>query len=98
MVQSPLRPRVHLYVTRTCGYCRAAKRLLTERGVPFVEFDISDDHDARMELVRKYHWRTVPVILAGEDSDQMDLIGGFTELAAMDRQSGLDQLRPTQEK
>lgn len=81
-------PLVRMYVTQTCSYCRAAKRLLTERGVPFAEIDVSRDDDTRMELMRRYHWRTVPVILAGEE-----LIGGFTELAALDRERGLDHLR-----
>lgn len=77
-----------MYTTRICGYCVAAKRLLHARGVPFEEIDVSRDDKVRMDLVRRYHWRTVPVILAGED-----LIGGYTELAALDRERGLDHLR-----
>lgn len=94
MSESSASPKVRLYVTQVCGYCTAAKRLLKERGVPFEEIDITHDNETRMKLVSTHHWRTVPVILSGDDPENMALIGGFTELSAMDRSRGLAHLRP----
>ena len=39
--------RVVLYVTDWCGYCKATRRFLDEKGVPFREFDIEKDAQAR---------------------------------------------------
>ncbi len=34
---------VEIYTTSLCGFCHAAKRLLTTKGVSFVEHDVSGD-------------------------------------------------------
>ncbi|WP_339504812.1 glutaredoxin family protein [Pseudomonas sp. RL_105y_Pfl2_101] len=39
--------RVVLYATDWCGYCKATRRFLDEKGVPFHEFDIEKDSEAR---------------------------------------------------
>ena len=39
--------RVVLYATDWCGYCKATRRFLDEKGVPFREFDIEKDAEAR---------------------------------------------------
>ncbi len=39
--------RVVLYATDWCGYCKATRRFLDEKGVPFREFDIEKDTEAR---------------------------------------------------
>jgi glutaredoxin 3 len=81
--------KVQVYVTDYCGYCRSAKRLLKERGVPFDEVNLSDQPALRDQLVARYHWTTVPIIVADGD-----LIGGYTDLVALDRARGLDHLKP----
>lgn len=80
--------KVEVYVTTYCGYCRAAKRLLEERRVPYLTIDLTNDHDKREELVRKHQWTTVPLILADGE-----LIGGYTDLVQLDKERGLDHLR-----
>ena len=77
--------RVKVYTSVHCGYCRAAKALLDQRGIPFEEIDLSGDHDARNALGERTGWRTVPVI-------EIDgaLIGGFMELRAHAMSGGLD--------
>ena len=80
--------KIQLYTTNFCGFCVAAKRLLDERGVPYDEIDLSGDPALRQEVSDKYGWMTVPIILANGD-----LIGGFTELAALDKSQGLDQFK-----
>jgi glutaredoxin 3 len=82
------RPKVRIYVTSWCGFCRAAKRLLDERQVPYEEIDLTGDDAARAEAAARHDWPTVPIVLAGDE-----LIGGYTELAALDQSRGLDHLR-----
>jgi glutaredoxin 3 len=79
--------RVVLYATRTCGYCWAAEALLTERGIQFEKIDVSSDPATRKWLLEATQRRTVPQIFIDGRS-----IGGFTELAALDRNGKLDQL------
>jgi glutaredoxin-like YruB-family protein len=54
---------VKLYTSPTCGYCHQAKRYLSERGVPFTEFDVSLDRAAAQEVVRLTGQMGVPVIV-----------------------------------
>ena len=39
--------RVVLYSTEWCGYCKATRRFLDEKGIPFKEFDIDTAASAR---------------------------------------------------
>ena len=78
---------VRVYTTRICGYCFAAKRLLSKKGVPFEEIDVSDDPTARQWLVETSGQRTVPQIFIGDRA-----IGGFTDLRALDLSGELDTL------
>lgn len=75
---------VVLYVTDTCGYCRMAEALLKRRDIAFVAVDVTDLPEARTWLVESTGRRTVPQIFLKGQS-----IGGFTELAAMDRSGAL---------
>ena len=75
---------VVLYVTETCGYCRMAESLLRRRGIAFVAVDVTDLPEARSWLIEKTGRRTVPQIFVKGAS-----IGGFTELAAMERSGAL---------
>ncbi|BAQ72750.1 glutaredoxin [Pseudomonas sp. Os17] len=39
--------RVVLYATDWCGYCKATRRFLDQKGIPYREFDIEKDAEAR---------------------------------------------------
>lgn len=72
--------RIRLFTTSTCGYCALAKRLLTQRGLDYDEVDVTDDDAERARLVDLTGQRTVPqIFIDGEP------IGGYQELAALDR-------------
>lgn len=43
-------PKVVVYTTAWCGYCKRAKAWLAERKIPFVEKDIEKEPDAQKEL------------------------------------------------
>ncbi len=76
---------ITVYTTLICSYCHAAKRLLEQRGLAFKEVDLTNNPQLRQELSEANGgYRTVPMIFIGRD-----FIGGFTELAALDRSGTL---------
>jgi len=78
---------VRIYTTLTCGYCQAAKRFLSGKGVTYEEIDVSDDDAQRAWLVQASGQRTVPQIFVGETS-----IGGYTDMRALDQRGELDRM------
>ena len=71
--------RVVVYSTSYCGYCRQAEALLRREGIAFDAVDVTDDPQARAELVERADGRrTVPVIFIDDKP-----IGGYQELAAL---------------
>lgn len=79
---------VTLYTTPFCGYCAAAKRLLGGKGVAYTEIDVAADPELRAEMVQRAHGRrTVPQVFIGGEH-----VGGFTDIAALDRAGKLDPM------
>lgn len=76
---------VKVYTTDWCPYCDRAKALLRSKGVPFEEIDVEGDDAKRAWLVQTTGQRTVPQIFIGDEP-----VGGYTELAALDRRGELD--------
>ena len=71
-----------------CGYCGAAKSLLTRKKVAFIEFDVAKNPALRQEMWdRAGVGSTFPQIFIGEIH-----VGGCDELYALDRQGKLDAL------
>ncbi|HHM05662.1 MAG TPA: glutaredoxin 3 [Gammaproteobacteria bacterium] len=84
----PTRYRVEIYTWRYCPYCIAAKQLLVDKGVEFVEHAIDGDSTARAAMAERANGRhTVPQIFIDDRA-----IGGFRELAALDRSGALGRL------
>ncbi len=80
-------PDVTVYTTSMCGYCVAAKRLLTSRKIPFKELDVTRDPEKRAWLVETTGRRTVPQIFIGDTA-----IGGYDDLAALDQSGELAKM------
>ncbi|MEM6464911.1 MAG: glutaredoxin 3 [Pseudomonadota bacterium] len=79
---------VEIYTTPICGYCAAAKRLLTAKGVSFTEIDVMIDSEKRQEMMARANGRhTVPQIFIGETH-----VGGFDDINALERAGKLDAL------
>jgi glutaredoxin 3 len=79
---------VIIYTTRVCPYCVAAKRLLEQRGIAYQEIDVTADDAKRAWLVETTGRRTVPqIFIAGQP------VGGFDELAALDKSGELNESR-----
>ena len=62
---------IKVYSTPTCPYCKLAKEFLTEKGVQFMDIDVSADSTAANEMVKKSGQMGVPVI----DIDGMIIVG-----------------------
>jgi glutaredoxin 3 len=78
---------VLVYTTPRCPYCVMAKRLLAGKGVAFQEIDVAHDHEKRRWLSEATGQRTVPQIFINGKP-----YGGFTDIAALDRQGKLDAI------
>lgn len=84
--------RVTLYATAACPYCKAAARLLAQKGVTDVETVRVDLEPARRGEMhaRSGRW-TVPQIWIGAQH-----VGGCDELYALERSGELDTLLETE--
>lgn len=79
---------VTIYSSPLCGFCHAAKRLLTAKGVAFDEIDVLQNPDEKPKMIQRAGGRrTVPQIFVGDMH-----LGGYDDIAALDRQGKLDQL------
>ena len=79
--------KITIYTADYCGFCHAAKALLTRKGVSFDDIDVTHDAAARQEVARRSGQSTVPQIFIGDES-----IGGFTELQTLEISGELDDL------
>ncbi len=79
---------IEIYTRPGCGYCSAAKSLLTRKQAAFTEFDVAKDPAARQQMYnRAGAGSTFPQIFIGQFH-----IGGCDELYALDREGKLDAL------
>jgi glutaredoxin 3 len=76
--------KIRIFTTDRCAFCLLAKRLLDDRGLAYSEENVGDDFAKRKWLIETTGKRTVPQIFFGDRA-----IGGFDELAAMDRSGTL---------
>ena len=58
---------VTMYSTPTCHFCQMTKEFLTEKGVPFTNYDVSTDAMRRAEMIEMTGQLGVPVIKIGDD-------------------------------
>ena len=80
--------KVLMYSTGVCPFCVMVERLLRAKGVQEIEKVRVDLEPARRaEMVDRTGRRTVPQIYVGERH-----VGGYDDLAALDRAGGLDPL------
>ncbi len=79
---------VEIYTSPLCGFCHAAKRLLSQKGVHFSEVDIWAEPERKAEMIdRAKGGRTVPQIFIGGTH-----IGGCDDLHDLERAGKLDEL------
>lgn len=80
-------PVVKLYTTRSCGYCVAAKNLLSSRGLKYHEIAVDSDPVLRREVMTLSGRHTVPQIWIGEAH-----VGGYDDLYHLDQSGELEAL------
>lgn len=79
---------IRMYCTAVCPFCQMAERLLSAKGVQRIDkIRVDLDPERRLEMMEITGRRTVPQIYIGETH-----VGGYDELAALDRAGGLDSL------
>ncbi len=79
--------QITIYSKTYCPYCVRAKKLLESKGVSFEEIMVDDKPELFTELKKKSGMMTVPQIYINDQ-----LIGGYTELAALEEKNQLDRL------
>lgn len=80
--------KITMYTTAYCPYCMRAEQLLASKGVSEInKISIDTDPAEREAMMARTGRRTVPQIYIDERH-----IGGFDDLAALDRAGGLEPL------
>jgi glutaredoxin 3 len=83
-----MQPEIVLYTKDYCPHCKAAKALLTAKGVTFTNHEISEEPERRREMITRSGGRaTVPQIFIGDFH-----VGGNSDLAALNAAGNLDSL------
>jgi glutaredoxin-like YruB-family protein len=76
-------PRIVIFTTPSCPWCRMAKTYLRQNGFRFREVDVSKDPDAARDMIRRTGQRGVPVLLIGNkpvigfDREKIDRLLGI---------------------
>jgi len=78
---------VLIYTTAQCPFCKAAKALLTDKGVAFTEVDVEQDPAGAIAMMARIGRKTVPQIFIGRTH-----VGGADDLKALDQARKLDTL------
>ena len=78
---------IQVYTWSNCPYCVRAKDLLNRKGAKFEEINLDGKDDELTKLRERTGQRTVPQIFIDGK-----LVGGFTDLAALDSRGELDAL------
>lgn len=81
-------PKIEIYSSQFCGYCARAKRLLSQKGVDYIDYDVIEDPAKRTEMVQRAGGRmTVPQIFIDGKH-----VGGCDDLYDLDQAGRLDPL------
>ncbi|MFO1430992.1 MAG: glutaredoxin 3 [Candidatus Competibacteraceae bacterium] len=80
-------PDIIMYASALCPYCRNARALLDRKGVSYTVLDVDREPQLWREMEERSGRNTVPQIFI----DTVH-IGGYDDLAALDRSGRLDSL------
>jgi len=80
--------KIEVYTKQLCPYCTRALSLLSRKGAPVENIDITMGGPKRAEMIERSGGRTtVPQVFINGIH-----IGGSDDLASLDRRGGLDPL------
>lgn len=77
-----------MYTSDWCPFCYRAEQLLRRKGIERItHINVGGDPEMRMAMIQRSGRRTVPQIFIGETH-----VGGYEDLAALERAGRLDAL------
>jgi glutaredoxin 3 len=77
-----------VYSGPMCGFCDAAKRLLTRNNLSYTEIDVSLKEGLRDEMIKKANGkRTIPQIFFDDHH-----VGGYVELRELEKNGKLKNI------
>lgn len=79
--------RVMVYTLNHCPYCKWVRKLLTRKGISFVEIDFTDDEALREKIALKSGQKSAPQVFIDDKS-----IGGYQEVKRLSETGELDRL------
>lgn len=85
--------KIIVYGTNTCGYCGAARMLLTKKGAKFEDILVHENRALREEMQARSGRTSVPQIFIGDHH-----VGGYDDLAALERAGELDAMLQLDDK
>ncbi len=81
-------PKIRMYATDVCPYCKRAEALLRKKGVTQIDkIRIDLQPELKDKMIAETGRRTVPQIFIGDRH-----VGGCDDLHALDAAGGLDPL------
>jgi thioredoxin reductase (NADPH) len=81
-------PHVEIYTKENCPYCEKAKDLFDEKGVEYVEYNVTGDEALFDEMIERADGRkTAPEVFVDDQ-----LVGGWDDTSALDGTGELDEL------
>ena len=76
-----------MYASAYCPYCRWAQELLDSKKVEYTIINVDRNFELRQEMMQRSRRTSVPQIFINDLH-----VGGFDDLAALDRRGELDPL------
>lgn len=68
-------PRVTIYTTPTCQYCKMTKQFFLDNSVEYHEIDVSTDLKAADAMIKKSGQMGVPVIIVQKNGGEEIVVG-----------------------
>ena len=86
--------KIEIFSGPNCGFCASAKRLLDQKGMIYIDFDIVADDANREELLRRLpRSRSIPQIFINGEH-----IGGYDDLCLIDASGRLRDMTGIMER
>ncbi len=78
--------KIEVYSGDYCPYCVRAKSLLKQRGLDFIEYNVQNDPEKRVDMMKRSNGgRSIPQIFINDKH-----VGGCDELYALDKKGQLE--------
>jgi len=69
-------PQVKIYSTTWCGFCKAQKRFLDDKGVKYEDVNVEDDQEQAREMIRLSGQMGVPfTVITHDDGSKIGILG-----------------------